>query len=107
MLSDRAKMLIHKLAAVLLVLVLFVVVWAWRADAQECCPVSRVLAEVRAAKAQAPIYTQPSWPIVTRPASLPIYRPIGAYRLYYGHRGYIFEFTGLVIAGQPVYRRLP
>ena len=92
-----------KAATVALAFLFFALVWARYADAQECCPISDALS--KPLPLLAPRVTEPlPYQFNVQPT------PIGQYPIYpYNpiYRGRAYEFTGYIVNGVPVYRRLP
>jgi hypothetical protein len=85
------------------VFIVLLLVWAWKADAQECCPVSDALSEPL--PLLSPRTTEPL------PYQFNVYpSPVGAYPIYpYNpvYRGRLYEFTGTILNGVPIYRQIP
>ena len=106
--------MLHKIAAlatfgvalaVALALLLLLMVATSRAPAQECCPISDMIAEWGTPPLLAPPPAEPL-PYLYR-TELPI---IGRYPIYpYNpvYRGRLYTFTGYIVNGVPVYRQLP
>jgi len=92
-----------KAATLLLAVILFALVFARYADAQECCPLSDALSQPL--PLLSPRVTEPlPYQYRTEPPLIGRY-PIYPYNPVY--RGRSYEFTGFLVNGVPVYRRLP
>jgi len=97
---------IHRIGAILFALVLFALIYARYSPAQECCPVSELIASWDKSRVTQPLMLTPPSPYLYGTAA-PI---IGRYPIYpYNpvHRGRLYTFTGTILNGVPIYRVAP